>query len=406
MTRKLIALGSLLTLVFVTAATASASGAELKVGEYPATLREAGSIEGGAQEFAGLGTGAIACQHVGFEGALSEGASSVGLNFDFEGCTAGSVKPVTITDSGCTFTATSSALNLACSGAGVVIEVFGSVAAHMGGTPVCEYVLKPQTLEGISFANGGLEYGTLNVNSKAAVTRVSGTSENCGAESQTLTYRGAFLVTAFAEGKHVGVGLEGGFVAGEYPATLMGDSAFAGERQQIRFVTPTRTVSCLGYVDGLEALVEGSESLNLVPHSESTCLAFGIYTEATVLGNECWLDLAIGAGSGHEWSGEGQLKCPEGVSGVEMFLFTSHEKHIALEPACRYRIEPQKLENVSFYVFTPKYLQVSFDSPITIKRTMGSLTLCGAASQSAEYSSYSLLEALSKSGEPQTLTIE
>jgi hypothetical protein len=398
MARNIRATASALMAISALAAgwTTGASAADFTAGEYPAAVAQE-LLESQEHVFT-INKVTVACQsHFDGVKTLSGPSSSIELTPTYTSCNGSGTTPATVTHNSCTFDFTDTGqAHLTCpeGSPGIQVYIYNNSTSHGKGEVRCGYAFKPQTIEGISYSNKSPTYGLATVASTVAATRFSGSEADCGPASQSAGYNGTILLEALHEGEMVGIGVEGEFAASKYSATITGGQQVKGPRHE--FSAPNRVISCPAGLDARESLSESEESVDLGP-TYGTCFAFAS-SIATVTSNECWFVLSITEGSGDSWAGAGQLKCPEGKAGLEIHVFASPAKHESFEPFCKYLIEPQEMKGVSYKNLTPTYLEVNFASSLSVKRTAGSVLLCGPAVQTFSYKGSSILEALNEAG--------
>jgi hypothetical protein len=190
--------------------------------------------------------------------------------------------------------------------------------------------------------------------------------------------------------------------ATSYPATLTGDQIKHGTGELAEFNTFTlneKTLWCenVTFHATIKSATE-NESVTVTPNYEA-CHANPGKIPVTVNTTGCDYVFHGGEeeGAGHFINGKVDLKCPEGATGIHIFVYASAAKHTANEPLCTYTITPQSLGGGGAagqitYTNTPANGSIPNDFDIVaqgvvvaVERTQGSKVLCGEEKQNSTY---------------------
>jgi phage FluMu protein Com len=401
------------------AATAGRLAPEVTASEYPATLE---GSESGAQSFSFEGGRTIECSGSSFNGTYTEAESkaeeaSYVVAPSYSECSAkilGKSTTATVTANGCTYQLQpkrsmtgslegweySGTLSVKCpEGKKIEAHVFETPKSDEEGISLCTYTIAAQGPRDIVYFKTD-ESGE-KVTAHAAltgltVTRASGTTATCGAESQT----GAYAGTAGVE--TIGSTLTGSLDASPprmtmaaYPAKLYGK----GTGKQ-RFLLPGgRFIECASTTFGgiytkTESEMEQAGFTLAPKYSECTAEILGNVTPATITANGCTYKLndeeaASGVPKEEGWAYSGSLtiKCPEGKK-IEAHVFETNKKDEEKASLCTYAIGAQgPLKAIDYKTEEAgKKVRVNATlSSVAVSLTSGSTANCGTATQSASY---------------------
>ncbi len=191
----------------------------------------------------------------------------------------------------------------------------------------------------------------------------------------------------------------------EYPATITGTQT---EPEDNELVLPgNRSVRCeeIKYNgEYTEAEAEAGEATATPEYEGCTSTILGNVTPTTVTTNGCSLTLTFGTYIDETHSSAtntAHVTCPTGKE-IEIHVWQTEAKHLNNEtPICTYGVPAQTVEEtVNFTISGDMEHPHTFltitgeDLPIAVKRLSGTLTNCGAASQTGEITAKAKVEAL------------
>jgi hypothetical protein len=186
--------------------------------------------------------------------------------------------------------------------------------------------------------------------------------------------------------------------AAKYPVILTGDQVKHKEFQWNTFTLNEKKLFCKGAT--FSATIKSQEEANkgeiTVTPGYSECFANPGEIPMTVNPTGC--DYLFHGGeedvANHFKRGEVDLKCPEGVTGVDINVYASAAKHAANEPLCSYAVTPAnnlggKENNEITYTNTagtPNDFDITVKSvQVPLERTFGGKVLCGEPNQTSIY---------------------
>ncbi len=198
----------------------------------------------------------------------------------------------------------------------------------------------------------------------------------------------------------------------EYPSILTAEQV-AGATNELS-LEGGRKVTCTTAKYTTEYTKAQSEaatwSIELTPeYSGCTATILGNVTDATLTINGCKVELnSETTVSTTEQGGAANVNCP-GSAKIEIHVWQTNAKHLANEtPLCTYTIghQPNFLQRVWDHIKSSVTVTLTFGIvSISVGRTAGTVTNCGAGSQAASLAS-TIEGSFRKGGVPQTVTMD
>jgi len=189
--------------------------------------------------------------------------------------------------------------------------------------------------------------------------------------------------------------IKGDFFCDAYPCTISGEQPAA---EKHKFVTAAGAVECEVAKFSSTTIASTTSSISVHPTYEKCVLnnnLTGTTDPTTVTVNGCYYTLTVhyhqtskGAlVTDDQFSGDKHLICPDETKPIEIHVFKATDKEHKEATKCTYHIKPQTIDNVDYLDHTSSAIDVrTTESPISVKRTSGSLLNCGAENQTAKYS--------------------